>query len=234
MILKQTRIVARDRRMAAIHEAGHVTIGRHIGLIGISARLEKVQKPDVLFDKAWIGQTQYIDPSLLHRTIPSKRMAMFAVAGAVAECCWRGNSFHDLNWDDPDAMSASDWAGCGCEPGNPTRQFFRTIEVASFLLDRETGALWPTLLSEARRLIVESRETRGAVLTANDASLLPPSNDNTIGKLPRGNKPIRTAGCAAGVAFRTQRRNGRRSNPPSHRLEGPIIHRAPKRSRRTS
>ena len=54
-------------------------------------------------------------------------------------------------------MSGADWAGCGCTPGRPTRQLFKTIEEAFTLLDRESE-LWLKLLEEARCLIVDSRQ----------------------------------------------------------------------------
>jgi hypothetical protein len=157
--MKPGRIAARDRRKAAIHEAGLMIIGGHIGLGSINAWLEKTSNPG-LFDKFWVGHTRF---SNFDRKMPRKKIALFAVAGAVAECCWQRYTFQDTCGDDfwwgEDAMSASDWAASGCEPGNPTRQLFKTIETAFSLLDREAGLLWPALTSEARHLIVDSRET---------------------------------------------------------------------------
>jgi hypothetical protein len=48
-----SRIMARDRRRAAIHEAGHVAIGRHIGLHVVFARLEKVSSPARMKNFGW-------------------------------------------------------------------------------------------------------------------------------------------------------------------------------------
>jgi hypothetical protein len=155
--MKPIRISARDRRVAAIHEAGHVTIGRHIGLVSISARLEKVSNPGI-DDKFWIGHTQFFRPL---PPLPRKTMAMFSVAGAVAECCWKkytfDSSIDDGLWFASEVMSASDWEGCGCTPGKPTQQLFKIIEATFALLDREQGSLWPRLLSEARHLIERNR-----------------------------------------------------------------------------
>ena len=160
--MKPARIAARDRRNSAIHEAGHVTIGRHIGLAAICAWLEKTPSPGS-YDKLWVGHTRYTSSSILVGKMPRKKLPLFAVAGAVAEFCWQQVTFDetlgDECWHDVDTMSESDWAGCGCAPGNPTRQLFKTVETVFALLDREAGALWPALLSEARRLIVDSRET---------------------------------------------------------------------------
>lgn len=163
MLLKPGRVAARDRRYAAIHEAGHVVIGRHIGLRGVRAWLEKTSNPEPLFDKFWIGKTQYIKPSALGETMSRKKLALFAVAGAVAERCWNKYTFEDSCgdefWLDENVMSESDWLGCDCDPGNPTRKVFEAIEAAFSLLERNAGALWPALMSEARRLIVDSRSS---------------------------------------------------------------------------
>jgi hypothetical protein len=158
--LTRKRISARDRRIAAIHEAGHITMARHIGLTAISAWL--VEMPGAgKYEKLWIGHTRFLSPSVLKRKIPHMKFAMFAVAGAVAECCWQRTSYDETvdydTWNEEDAMSESDWASCRCEPGNPSTQLLTTIEAVFLLFDREVGKLWPPLLSEARRLIVNSR-----------------------------------------------------------------------------
>jgi len=77
--------------MAAIHEAGHVVMARHIGLTNVSAWLEEIQDfaDDILYDKLWIGHTTYLQSGINGKTISTKKLAMFAVAGAVAECCWQ-------------------------------------------------------------------------------------------------------------------------------------------------
>lgn len=151
------RIEARDRRLAAIHEAGHVTMGRHLGLIVAHALLKKVPNTDMSQDKLWIGHTQYLPPSLFKTKMSQKKLAMFAVSGAVAELCWQRASLDEAldedRWCDPQAMSPSDWEGSGCEPGDPTRQFLKAVEATFELLNREAGKLWPSLLREARCLI---------------------------------------------------------------------------------
>jgi hypothetical protein len=98
------RIEARDRRMAAIHEAGHVTMARHVGLETFPASLERI--PDasisVPYDKFWIGKTPYLTPESIGRELSDTKLAMFGVAGAVAERCWDAESFEDDEdfWDD--------------------------------------------------------------------------------------------------------------------------------------
>jgi hypothetical protein len=151
------RFSARDRRLAAIHEAGHLVIGRHLGLSSISSWLEKV--PNTEFDeKLWIGHTKYMRPS---PPLGKTQMTMFSVAGSVAKCCWNNDAFCDTidndRWCAAEVMSQSDWDGCGCTPGHPTKQMPRIIERPFALLKRKDGPLWPPLLSEARQLIEGSR-----------------------------------------------------------------------------
>jgi hypothetical protein len=81
--MTRMRIAARDRRMVAIHEAGHVTVARHVGWVGVSAWLEKTPDPGIC-EKLWIGHTRYLSPSIINKKIYNKNIDMFAVAGAVA------------------------------------------------------------------------------------------------------------------------------------------------------
>jgi hypothetical protein len=66
--LTPKRIFIRDRRMAAIHEAGHVIMGRHIGLAVTTAWLENTMSLGA-DEKLWTGHTKYIPPEVLHRNI---------------------------------------------------------------------------------------------------------------------------------------------------------------------
>lgn len=145
------RIAARDRRIAAIHEAGHVTMARHVGLTDVSAWLEETRDPGE-YDKLWIGHTRYPSPSISR--ISRRKLAMFAVAGTVAELCWQRETFAETldfdMWLEPETMSESDWAGCDCEPGNPSPQLLKIIKTVFLLFDREAGKLWPDVVSEAR------------------------------------------------------------------------------------
>src|ERR1019366_2958565 len=154
-----------ERRRAAIHEAGHVVMARHIGLTNVSAWLEEMpDSADDIYEKLWIGHTTYLKSGIIGKKLSDKKLAMFAVAGAVSECCWQRNSYDETldydTWYDADTMSESDWGGCRCEPGDPSPQLLSTIEAVFLLFDRETGKLWPALLSESLRLIVTSRRTR--------------------------------------------------------------------------
>jgi hypothetical protein len=53
-------------------------------------------------------------------------------------------------------MSESDWQMAGCEPDQPDDAFWRAIDSVSRMF-RVDGPMWPVVLREARRLIVESR-----------------------------------------------------------------------------
>lgn len=60
---KRKRIAARDRRLAAIHEAGHILMARHLGAWFAFGHLTK-NEPEgldggILDQKLWIGQTTY-------------------------------------------------------------------------------------------------------------------------------------------------------------------------------
>src|SRR5262245_12197464 len=122
------RIVARDRRLAAIHEAGHVTLARHLDAQVACAWLENNYRSDPLSEKQWIGHCHFkFDKSPSRKT--KTLVAMVAVAGAVAEQCWqREPFFFPEAWYDPHIMSESDWDCTTCTPGNPSLELFRIIE----------------------------------------------------------------------------------------------------------
>lgn len=83
-----------------------------------------------------------------------------AVAGTVAEGCWKGWDFDQIAVAleyDPEAMSESDWALAGCTKANADVDLLKAAEAIFSLLEKRKGALWPDLLREARRLILESR-----------------------------------------------------------------------------
>jgi hypothetical protein len=83
-----------------------------------------------------------------------------AVAGAVAEACWGGETSDDLydTWEsDPHIMSPSDWENAGCAPCEPSQQFLDAVEEAFRLLKRREGELWKYLVRESRYLIEECR-----------------------------------------------------------------------------
>jgi hypothetical protein len=158
--LSAAQLSARDRRYAAVHEAGHVVIGRHLEIATLRAEIRKIDPQD-LTEKEWIGSVQCSAEGVV-----LSKLQLIAVAGLVAEACWKGEAFVNLYeelHDDPEAMSQSDWELSGCLPGEPSEQFWDAVEQAFGLLNRETGQLWNALLVEARGLIASSR--RDAALT---------------------------------------------------------------------
>jgi hypothetical protein len=140
--LSTVQVSAMNRRLAAIHEAGHFTIARHLGLLAFNARVEKtlIRAPH---EKFWIGDTR-----IQSTTLAKSRMV--AVAGAVAEFCWDEKTYEDTQdgWEDPHTMSDSDWVLARCEPGEPSRELMRAIKQVFGLLDPTEGQLWPTLLQK--------------------------------------------------------------------------------------
>jgi hypothetical protein len=150
------RLSARDRRLAAVHEAGHLTMARHVGIYGASAWLEE-KRPTGDCEKLWIGHTKYLSPSIFKKKISHRKFVMFAASGAIAECCWRRESFDDDTWFDPDSMSSSDWVGCGCDPGEPSCKILNIIEDVFSLFNRDAGELWPAVAITARSLIKNSQ-----------------------------------------------------------------------------
>jgi hypothetical protein len=151
----RSRVSARDRRHAAVHEAGHVVVARHLGIMTVQVEIRKIEPQDFT-DKEWVGSVQ----CLTEGVVASKRKVV-AVAGLVAEACWDGEKFDDL-YDalelNPEEMSQSDWDLSGCLSGEPSKQFWDAMEQAFELLNRETGKLWNALFVEARGLIVRSRQ----------------------------------------------------------------------------
>jgi hypothetical protein len=110
------RIEARDRRLAAIHEAAHHVIAVHRGMHEVESWIERVGDP-TLSDKAWVGHCRCRNPS----RASSQGDIMMGVAGMVAEDLWKaGNDpdrmddIYDL-LDDPSCMSESDWCTAGLD-----------------------------------------------------------------------------------------------------------------------
>jgi hypothetical protein len=155
LLAAQSRVSVRDRRHAAVHEAGHVVVARHLGILTLQAEIRKIE-PEDCTEKEWIGSVRCQTEGV----VTSKRR-LVAVAGLVAEACWDGEIFEQLYEDlesDPEKMSQSDWDISGCPSGEPSEQFWDAMEQAFELLNGETGKLWDALVLEARGLIVRSRQ----------------------------------------------------------------------------
>jgi hypothetical protein len=142
------RTHARDRRLAAVHEAGHIVIARAVGLeVGsawIGPNTGKVAK------RTWIGHVGILDFESKADDV-SRRMV--GVAGSVAAHLWCGGCIEDFFLD---AMSKSDWYFAGCDPDEPDDTLMDAIREVGQMLARD-GAGWQELIAESRRLIVASR-----------------------------------------------------------------------------
>ena len=141
------RLEARDRRLAAVHEAGHIVVARKLGIPQIDARLTKCANSDPMERTSWSGQHR-----ACLRGVSKQKRTMYAVAGTVAEACWNGLTALDIDWDDRNIMSPTDWAETGREPGNPDRALYKAVDAVFELLNRDNGCLWPRLVREARWL----------------------------------------------------------------------------------
>jgi hypothetical protein len=159
MMMCLDRINARDRRRAAIHEAGHAVIAEHVGAAVTSVYIAPSEEDDATFNKSWIGRTQFARLQHLSRI----RQRMVACAGATAQAVWHSRIWpvrtgitcvEDLDFCEPAFMSGTDWELAGCEPGEPDNRLFKAIERVWTLLD---GELWPALCRKARSLIEEAR-----------------------------------------------------------------------------
>ncbi|WP_298107437.1 hypothetical protein [Bradyrhizobium sp.] len=80
-MISVARIQARDRRQAAIHEAGHYVIGRWRG-VGIQwPMIWPTKTPDLNSEKTWVGHVQFT-PNI---RISAENGRLIGVAGAIAE-----------------------------------------------------------------------------------------------------------------------------------------------------
>jgi hypothetical protein len=146
--MDRKRIAARDRRNAAVHEAGHIVVARWARAGVASAWI--IQNDGLAADeKAWAGRVQIISVS----DVNPHRRRMIGVAGAVAEHLWCDGWIEDF-W--PDGMSDSDWRLAGCGPDEYDDALWHAIHSVGRMF-RADGPVWPAVLREARRLIVNSR-----------------------------------------------------------------------------
>ena len=152
---KPARIEERDRRLAAIHEAGHVVIARHLGAWVTQAYIAR-HRPAHQFEKTWTGECGVV--WIEHKVSPAHDAMIVAVAGAVAEHIWMGDGDFlredgEWPWEEEAIMSQSDWRLAGVEPGKPTPDFMLAV---GEVLDLLTGPLKPELYATARRLIADA------------------------------------------------------------------------------
>ena len=148
---------ARDRRLAAVHEAAHHVIARHRGMHEVDSWIERVGDPTV-HETSWAGHCRWRNPS----PGASRCDLMIGVAGMVGENLSRAGNDPDRMddiydvLDDPNCMSESDWHNAGLDYGagfTETQQH----EIES-VIDLLCGPLRSELLAQARKLIIESRD----------------------------------------------------------------------------
>ena len=149
-----------DRRRVAIHEAGHTVIARELGILEFGATLTRCADSDPRESTWWSGQHR----ARLDR-VPRRAQTMYAVAGMVAEICWEGETPLEIDWDDPEILSPTDWGRAGCDPGIPNDALYKAVVSAFAVLNRTDGPLWPDLVREARRLILRFRSSTENALT---------------------------------------------------------------------
>lgn len=140
------RLEASDRRTAAIHEAGHVVVGRHMGVKVFGAGIRRNIGHDSPLEKNWGGSTEF------DRNAPIHSLALMGVAGMVAEAVWRREDLDDLieRTDEAACMSASDWKMVA---SYERQDFEGLVKEAYSLLNRDGGELWKPLLIEANGLM---------------------------------------------------------------------------------
>jgi hypothetical protein len=156
-ISPQAELSALERRIAAIHEAGHVVVGHHLGceLVGchITARIIRNENAHLFErERTWWGCANF---SAVNR-LDSLQRRTIACAGFAAERCWRGDNLDPDLWKNPSVMSQMDWAMAECEPGKADRLCVIAINRLGPLLSMG-GPLWDDLLRQARQLIIDSR-----------------------------------------------------------------------------
>jgi hypothetical protein len=137
---------ARDRRLAAIHEAGHKVVAHHLGVPTRGAKIWRRGAPS-LRGRSWGGQIGIA-------AAPAAKRRCAAVAGAIAEAAWTGDDEPDFY--DPGTMSLTDWKQAGVEPGDGDALLDAADAV--FALLRRGGPLWSALLREARQLMLDGRD----------------------------------------------------------------------------
>jgi hypothetical protein len=161
------RILAKDRRNAAVHEAGHIVIAEHQGIYPEGAYITPNLDGNK-FDTFWTGRVFYLGIE----EIPKRKRMMIACAGALSEDIWR-NPYDDFDYklyeDWTEVMSPTDWELSGCNPDSsglddPKSPFFKAAHETFKLLK---GPLHNNVIKECRWLINNSRKDIEASLIRN-------------------------------------------------------------------
>src|SRR5262249_4135428 len=159
----------RDRRMIAVHEAGHVVIAK---MLGISALAYIGVRADMDFDfrreRICYGWTLPIG-----ETANDDDLRLIGVAGAVAELCWLREPVDEFVGQ---LMSDGDCTIAQCNPDYPDDECLDAADAVARVL-RPCGSHWHDLLVEARKLILGSQRVfranlaRQGILRANNSKM---------------------------------------------------------------
>src|SRR5207253_6593679 len=132
LVSVRTRKTAVDRRDAAVHEAGHLVMARHLEAAGPRAWIYPVERTA-------IGRTWNGDFNFFPFDMPPQKLALIGVAGVVAVTTWqrrwRACRSSNIDWEDPGTMSQSDWRYCGCDPGRVEPHLLEAADHAFRLFD---------------------------------------------------------------------------------------------------
>ena len=166
------RTLATERRLAAIHEAGHVVIARSFGMV-CQGEIYPTHTSDLARERTWTGRIfrQMSGKRRGRLIVPTKKqLRMIAVAGAIASTYWQNRKIvrrePRLDWWDSiwwSEMYKTDWqlAECPARVRNPDKKLCAAAKEVAALLKPVGGQLWPSLLLIARELIEDSRELPG-------------------------------------------------------------------------
>lgn len=143
-----------------MHEAGHIVIAEHFCVDVALAAIWPTPRANALDEKTWLGRVQIFAD---FESRPDVWRAI-GVAGAVAEAIWFERddraveeNYWEFVFDEPAAMSPSDWKLCRAEPEIDADELAAAAAVVADLL---LGELREKLIRAARRLIVEARMER--------------------------------------------------------------------------
>jgi hypothetical protein len=153
MISAAKRFEAQERRLTAMHEAGHLVVAWHLGIEQSTAEMWR-EGGSAFGEGIWHGRFDcHTDQRL-----PQAQRLKIVLAGVIAENVWQ--SVDDPCEIDLTTISTADWAWSGLGPGGDLSKSYALWHAVVIVTDwlRRGGLLWPHLIWEARRLIEDARE----------------------------------------------------------------------------
>jgi hypothetical protein len=148
------RDLAQCRRAVAIHEAGHVIVGRSYGLKS-TGYIWLNDNPNPQPDETLFRGLAY-HPDFC--TLPHEARRMIALAGPAAQMTWMRlpteQFYSNTRW----LVSKSDWRDIGIATGQSnTAVLSETLKSLMASMKRGTHG-WNDLMREARKIITMSKE----------------------------------------------------------------------------